>query len=84
MRQPGELEGVAEPLSLADPDFLFEHEVEELQIPQLRGLGPVSEGLGVLGEVSQGEPLGVSADPVGHQGVAHAAPPTPVRPAAWS
>ena len=85
VRQPGQLQRVAEPPALADPDLLFEDEVEELQVAQLRGLGPLCQRFGVLGEMGESEPGGVPADPVQHQRLAaHAAPPTLVRPAAWS
>ncbi len=85
VRQPGQLERVAEPAAFADADLLLEDEVEKLQIAQLAGLRPVGERLGLLSEVRERQTQRMPADPVGHQGVAHAAPPTPaLRPAAWS
>ena len=76
--EPGELQRVAEPAALAQADLFLEGKVDELQIPHLGLLSPGDQGVEVVGEPGQAEPLGVLADPGGDQ-LAH--DPTP---ASWS
>jgi hypothetical protein len=66
--QPGQLQRVAEPPALAQSDFFFEEQVDEVQVAHLAGFSPLDElGEGV-GEVGESEPGGVVPDPVSGQG----------------
>ena len=66
--QPGQPQRVAEPAALAQSDFFFEEQVDEVQVAHLAGFSPLDElGEGV-GEVGESEPGGVVADPVSGQG----------------
>ncbi len=51
VRQPGELQRVAEPAALPHPDLFLEHQVEEVQVAQLCGLGPGGQRRCLVGEV---------------------------------
>ena len=64
VRQPGQFQGVAEPAAFAEAEFFFEQQVDEVEVAQLRGLGPLDELGDGVGEVGQAEPGGVVADPV--------------------
>jgi hypothetical protein len=75
VRQPGELEGVAEPAALAHPDFFFQDQIEEVQVAHGGLLGPVDEAVQALGEVGKAQPFGVLTDAGGDQ-LAHDAAPT--------
>jgi hypothetical protein len=66
--QPGQLQRVAEPAALAQSDFFFEEQVDEVEVAHLAGFSPLDElGEGV-GEVGKSEPGGVAPDPVSGQG----------------
>ena len=65
MRQPGQLQGVAEAAALAQSDFFFEQQVDEVEVAHLRGFGTLDELGDGLGEMGQAELGGVVADPVG-------------------
>jgi hypothetical protein len=68
VRQPGQLQRVAEPAPFAQPDFFFEQQVDEVEVTHLRGLGPVDKLGDRVGEMGQAEPGGMVTDPVGGQG----------------
>jgi hypothetical protein len=76
--QPRELQGVAEAAALAHPDFLFEQQVDEVEVAAGRLLGAGDQRVQVLGEMGKAQPFGVLADAGGDQ-LAHDA-----TPAAWS
>jgi hypothetical protein len=65
--QPGQLERVAEPAGLAQPELLLEQQVEEVQVAHALALGAGGELVDDLAEVGQPEPAGVAADPGGDQ-----------------
>jgi hypothetical protein len=66
--QPGQLQRVAEPAAFAEADFLFQEQVDEVEISHLAGLGTLDKlGEGV-GEVGESEPGGMVPDPVSGQG----------------
>ena len=67
VRQPGQLQRVAEPAAFAQPEFFLEHQVDEVEVAHLGGLGAVDELGDGVGQVGQAEPGGVVTDPVGGQ-----------------
>jgi len=70
----GELQSVAEPPALPDPDLLLEHQVQELPAAHLGLLGPLHQLLGSLHQVSEMQTLGVGLDAIGQE-LAHQEPP---------
>jgi hypothetical protein len=76
--QAGELEGVAEPATLSDADLFLQDQVEEVQVAHGLLFGPGDEGVQVLAQVGEPQPLGVLADAGGDQ-LTHDA-----TPASWS
>lgn len=74
VRQPGELQGVAEPAALPQPELLFEEEIDEVEVAHLAGLGAVNQFGDDLGQVAQAEPGRMVPDPVSGQ-AAHRVPP---------
>jgi len=78
VRQPGQLQCVAEPAALAQAEFFFEEEVDEVEVAHLRGLGAFDELGDDLGEVGQSEFGGMVADPVGGQAAHERSPAWPV------
>jgi hypothetical protein len=75
VRQPRQLEGVAEAAALPDANFLLQEQVEELQVAHGGLLGPGDQRLEVRTEVGQAQSLGVLPDAGGDQ-LAHEATPT--------
>jgi len=67
VRQPRQLEGVAEPAALADADLVLEDQVEEVQVPHGGLFSPGDQRVQVLGEVGKPQPLGMLTDPGGDQ-----------------
>ncbi len=67
VRQPGELEGGAEPAALAQPELVLQQQVEKVEVAHLLGLGPGHQLADGLAEVGQAEPGGVLPDPGGDQ-----------------
>jgi hypothetical protein len=49
VRQPRQLQGIAEPAALAHADFLLEHEVQEVQVAHGLLLGPGDQAVQALG-----------------------------------
>jgi hypothetical protein len=72
--QARQLEGVGEAAAFADADFFFQDQVEELQVAHGLGLGPGDQGVEVLAQMRQVQPLGVLTDAGGDQ-LAHRRPP---------
>ena len=67
MREPGELEGIAEPPRFADGDFFGEEVVDEVEVAHLGGIC-AGGGFGDrFGGVAEAEPEGVVDDPLGGQ-----------------
>ena len=75
VREPGELEGVAEPTSFADAGLFLEDDVEELEVAHGGGLGPGDEAVDALGQVGEMQAGGGVADAGGEE-LAHATLPT--------
>jgi hypothetical protein len=68
VRQPGQLQRVAEPAAFAEADLFLQQQVDEIEVAQLAGLGTIDKlGQGV-GEMGQAEPGRVVSDPVSGQG----------------
>jgi hypothetical protein len=68
MWQPGQLQRVAEPAALAQSDFFFEEQIDEVEIAHLAGFSPLDELGECVGEVGESESGGVAPDPVSGQG----------------
>src|SRR6266542_4098226 len=75
VRQPRQLQGVAEPAALPDADLLLEHQIQEVQVAHRLLLGPVDQAVQALGQVGKPQPLGVLTDAGGDQ-LAHDPTPT--------
>jgi hypothetical protein len=65
--QPRQLEGVAEAAALAQADFFFQDQVEEVEVAHGGLLGPGDQGVEVAGEVGQPQAVGVLTDAGGDQ-----------------
>jgi hypothetical protein len=65
--QPGQLQRVAEAAALAQPELFLQYQVDELQVAHLGLLGAGEQGVEVVSEPGQAEPLGVFADAGGDQ-----------------
>ena len=75
VRQPRELERVAEASALPDPGLLLQHQVQELQVAHGRAFGPGHQGVEVLAQVGEVQSRRRLADAGGQQ-LAHATLPT--------
>jgi hypothetical protein len=67
VRQAGHLQARLVAAALEHPELGFEHEVEELAVAELCGLGALDQLVGVLGDRVQAQLCGVAADPLGDQ-----------------
>ena len=74
VRQAGHLQPGLVAAAVEHPDLDLEHEVEELAVAELCGLGAVDQLVGVLGDPVQAQLAGVAADPLGDQ-LSHRSPP---------
>ena len=83
VRQPGQLQRVAEPAALTQPDLFFQQQVDEVEVAHLRGLGALDELGDGLGEMGQAELGGVGSDPVGGQGAHRSSLHSGPTAAAW-
>jgi hypothetical protein len=73
--QPRQLEGVAEPAALAQPDLFLQHQVQEVQVAHGLLLSAIDQAVQGLGQVGKPQPVGMLADAGGDQ-FAHDATPT--------
>lgn len=74
--QPGQLQRVAEPAALAQSEFFFQEEVDEVEVAHLGGLGPFDQLGDDIGDVAQAESGGMVTDPVGGQSAHRVSPST--------